>query len=417
MTEKLPSAFDSSDFRRLTYARFLVTFALQIQTLVMAWQVYSIKHDPLFLGLIGLFEAVPAIGLALIAGDVVDRRDPLQVYKNVLRGVAVSAGLLLVVSLPAMGVPDDSRVFWIYAAAFIAGSARGFGQPSTYALIPQMVSREALTVSSAWSTAAFQTASVVGPGIGGLLFAWKGPLLPYGVDCLLLVGAMAAASTITLKPKPAPPRDHTESAFHRVTGGLRFVFSRDLLLSALALDMFAVLFGGVEAILPIFAGDILRVGASGLGLLQAAPAVGALLGSGLMIKRPVNRRAGIILLAMVAGFGFCIIGFAFSRVLWLSMLLLGAAGALDSVSMVIRGAIVQMSSPDHMRGRISAVNSIFIGASNEIGAFESGVAAKLLGTVPSVVAGGCVTLAVVGFAAWFSPRLRDMDLDRLEQGS
>ncbi|MBI3566107.1 MAG: MFS transporter [Elusimicrobia bacterium] len=413
MTGHPSSAFDSRDFRLLTLARFLVTFALQVQTLVMAWQIYSIKHDPLYLGLIGLFEAVPALSLALIAGDVVDRSDPLKVYKNVVRGVLVSAGLLLAVSLPALGVPDSARVFWIYAAAFIAGSARGFGQPSTYALIPQMVSREELAVSSAWSTAAFQMASIVGPGLGGILYAWRGPLIPYGLDVALLFGSLSAASLIALRPKPAARPEAGESGFQRVTAGLRFVFSREILLAALALDMFAVLFGGVEAILPVFAADILHCGAPGLGLLQAATSVGALAGSALMIRRPVKKGAGPVLLAMVTGFGLCVIGFAYSRVLWLSMLLLGTAGALDSVSMVIRGAIVQMSSPDNMRGRISAVNAIFIGVSNEIGAFESGLAAKLLGAVPSVVAGGCVTLATVAAAAWISPKLRRMDLEDL----
>ena len=411
-----PSALASADFRRLTLARFLLTFAIQVQTLVMAWQVYSIKHDPWFLGLIGLFEAVPAISLALFSGDVVDRSDPLKVYKNVIRGCFLSALLLFVVSTPAAGIPAGDRVPWIYLAAFITGCARGFGQPSMYSLVPQMIPRETLAASSAWITAAFQTASVVGPGVGGVLFAWKGERLPYGLDLLLLGGAMAAAALIQLRPKPAPSGPPGETAFRRATSGMRFVFSDAILLPALALDMFAVLFGGVEAILPIFAGDILKIGAAGLGLLQASPSIGALIGSALMIRFPVNRRAGRILLIVVTGFGFSIIGFALSKTVWLSLLLLGLAGALDSVSMVIRGAIVQISSPDHMRGRVAAVNSIFIGTSNEIGAFESGVAAKLLGTVPSVIAGGCLTLATVAAAALFAPKLREMDLDRISAG-
>jgi MFS family permease len=405
-----PSALSSPDFRRLTLARFLLTFALQVQTLVMAWQVYSIKHDPLFLGLIGLFEAVPAISLALFAGDVIDRSDPLKAYKNVIRGCFASALLLFVVS---SSVPAGDRVPWIYLAAFIAGCARGFSQPAMYSLVPQMIPRESLAVSSAWITAAFQTASVVGPGLGGVLFAWKGERLPYGLDLALIVGAMASAAAIRLRPKPAPSGPPGETAFQRATSGLRFVFADGILLPALALDMFAVLFGGVEAILPIFAGDILKIGAAGLGLLQASPSIGALIGSALMIRFPVNRRAGRILLTVVTGFGVCIIAFALSRTVWLSLLLLGLAGALDSVSMVIRGAIVQISSPDHMRGRVAAVNSIFIGTSNEIGAFESGAAAKLLGTVPSVVAGGCLTLVTVAAAALFAPKLREMDLDRI----
>jgi MFS family permease len=415
VAEKPPSALAHPDFRRLTAARFLLTFAIQVQTLVMAWQVYSIKHDPLYLGLIGLFEAVPAISLALYSGDVVDRSNPLTVYKNVIRGCFVSALTLFVVSLPAAGINGGARVAWIYAAAFITGCARGFNQPATYSLIPQMIPRESLNVSSAWITSAFQMASVIGPGMGGLLFAWKGELLPYGFDLALLLGAMACAALIRLRPKPAPSGPPGETAFRRATSGLRFVFGDSILLPALALDMFAVLFGGVEAILPIFAGDILKIGAAGLGLLQASPSIGALIGSALMIRFPVNRRAGRILLGVVTGFGFCIIGFALSKTVWISLLLLGLAGALDSVSMVIRGAIVQISSPDHMRGRVAAVNSIFIGTSNEIGAFESGAAAKLLGTVPSVVAGGCLTLATVAAAALFAPQLREMDLDRLSR--
>ncbi|MBI5200160.1 MAG: MFS transporter [Elusimicrobia bacterium] len=408
MAEAPKSALDNPDFRRLTLARFLLSFASQIMTLVMAWQVYSITKDPLKLGLIGLFEAVPAIGLALWAGDVVDRFNPLSIYKNVLRGVFASAALLLAVSLPQSGLEGQAKVLAIYAAAFIAGCARGFAQPSTYSLVPQMVAREQLSVSAAWITVAFQTASVVGPCVGGVLFAWYGPLPPYAVAVTLLLGSMLSASTIRLTPRPAAPSSDT--AFRRATEGLRFVFSHDVLLPALALDMFAVLFGGVEAILPIFAGEILNIGATGLGWLQAAPSIGALIGSALMVRVPPRRGAGRTLLWMVTGFGLCVIGFALSRSVALSLVLLGIAGLLDSISMVIRSAIVQLYSPDHMRGRVSSVNAIFIGVSNEIGAFESGLAAKLLGTVPSVVAGGCVTLATVAFAALYSPSLRRMSL-------
>lgn len=402
------SALDIPDFRRLTTARFLLSFAAQIQTLVMAWQVYSITHDPLALGLIGLAEAVPALSIALVSGDIVDRSNPLMVYKNVIRGIFASCVVLLIASSGLLHITDHARVLAIYFAAFVAGSARGFGQPSTYSLVPQMVAREELSVSAAWVTVAFQVGSVAGPGLGGLLFAWKGAMLPYSVDALLLVGSMLSASAIELEPKINPTG--AASAFTRATEGLRYVFAHDLLLPALALDMFAVLFGGVEAILPIFAGDILKIGAAGLGALQASASIGALLGSAAMVRLPPKRSAGKILFVCVTGFGFCMIGFGLSRVAWLSCALLALGGALDSVSMVIRGAIVQIFSPDEMRGRISAVNSIFIGVSNELGAFESGAAAKLFGTVPSVVAGGCVTLLTVAAAALWSPKLREMDL-------
>jgi predicted MFS family arabinose efflux permease len=414
MSASSPSAWSSPDFRRLTAARFLLSFAAQIQTLVMAWQVYRLTRDPLYLGLIGLVEAAPALSLALFAGDLVDRRDPLKVYKNVIRGVLASAAILLLVSLPAMKVPPHARLFWIYAAAFVAGCARGFSQPSLYAIVPQMIPRESLAVSSAWITSAFQTASVFGPAVGGVLFAWRGPATPYAVDAALLMGALLCACAIGFRPAPAPGRPAGERGFDRATSGLRYVFAHDVLLAALALDMFAVLFGGVEAILPIFAGEILKVGAVGLGLLQAAPSAGALLGSALMIRRPADRGAGRVLLVVVTGFGLCMIAFALSRDMRLSLALLALAGGLDSVSMVIRSAIVQLASPDAMRGRIASVNAIFIGVSNELGAFESGVAAKLLGTAPSVVFGGALTLATVAFAAVSSPRLRRLDLSSLE---
>lgn len=376
----------------------------------MAWQVYQIKHDPLYLGLIGLVEAIPAISLALFAGDFVDRRNPLTIYRTIIKGVLLSALLLLAVS-SAPNLSVGRELAGIYLAAFIAGCARGFFMPSIYALNPQMVPRESLTASSAWLTTMFQIASVAGPCVGGLMYSWMGPRLAYAVEASIIVGAALSAAAIQLKPQPAGAS--AERPFERIAAGLRFVFAHDILLPALALDMFAVLFGGVEAILPLFADQILKIGAAGLGLLQAAPAVGALAGSALTLLVPVGRRAGRTLFFVVTGFGACILGFALSKVLWVSMLLLGLAGALDSVSMVIRIAAVQLASPGQMRGRVASVNSIFIGVSNELGAFESGVAAKLLGAVPSVLFGGCLTLVTVALAAGLSPSLRELDLETL----
>ncbi len=416
MSPEPRSALESADFRTLTAARFLLAFARRMQTLVMAWQVYALTHDPLALGLIGLVEAVPALALALWAGDVVDRGEPLSIYRGVIVGSLISVGLLLAAGLPGAGLSEARHLALIYAAAFIAGAARGFSQPALYALVPRLVPRTALARSSAWITTAFQTASVIGPGLGGVLFAWKGAQVPYGLGAALLLCSLLMTAAIrppaAPAPEPAAPGP-AESAWRRMTSGLRFVFADEVLLPALALDMFAVLFGGVEAILPIFAADILHVGASGLGLLMAAPSLGALLGSALMIRRTPNRGAGKLLLTVVTGFGLCVIAFALSRDVRLSAALLALAGALDSVSMVIRGAIVQLASPPGMRGRVAAVNSIFIGTSNELGAFESGAAAKLLGTVPSVVCGGLLTLVTVAAAALWSPRLRAMDLDGL----
>ena len=410
MAAESSSAFRIRDFRLITQARFLFSFSTQLQSVVMGWQMYEIKHDPLYLGLIGLAEAVPAITLALISGWVVDRSNPLKIYKAVIRLSFLSAFILFLVSfLPMEG---DRRVPWIYAAALITGTARGFSSPALFSLVPQLVPREILKISSAWITSAFQVASVTGPAVGGILYAWRGPITPYGVDCVMMLGALFSLSMVKLKPKVNPPSARIP-VLESVTSGMRFVFGHSLLLAALAMDMFAVLFGGVEAILPIFAAEILNVGPIGLGILRAAPAAGALIGSACLIIFPITRHAGKVMLWVVAGFGFCMLGFAVSKVFWLSVLLLAASGGLDSVSMVIRVAIVQLCSPDEMRGRVAAVNSIFIGSSNEIGAFESGLAAKFMGTVPSVLFGGCITLLTVLVAALCAPELRRMNLDDL----
>jgi MFS family permease len=406
------SALSFPDFRKLVTARFLFSISVQMQAVVMGWLVFEIKRDPLYLGLIGLVEAVPALGLALYAGYLVDRSNPLRVYRNVLRVSFSSALLLFVVSWKSGEFSDSTRLMVIYGAAFLTGLARGFAAPSLYSLMPQMVPREALAVSSAWLTSAFQVAAISGPAIGGLLFAWGGGKLAFGIELVLLAASQTVLMLLTFQPKVNQP-PAGESFQESLLSGLKYVFSHELLLSALALDMFAVLFGGATALLPIFASEILQVGPQGLGWLRAAPAVGALIMSVSLIRRPVGVHGGRILLACVAGYGLCIIGFGLSTSFWFSMGVLALSGALDSVSMVVRGAIVSLCSPDHMRGRIASVNSIFIGSSNELGAFESGVAARLLGTVPSVVFGGAMTLLVVSVTSKVAPRLRALDLRKL----
>jgi MFS family permease len=406
------SAFSFPEFRKLVTARFLFSISVQMQAVVMGWLVFEIKRDPLYLGFIGLVEAVPAIGLALYAGYLVDRSNPLRVYRNVQRVSFASALLLFWVSWQADALGEATKLGCIYGAAFLTGLARGFAAPSMYSLMPQLVPREALAVSSAWLTSAFQVAAISGPAIGGLLFAWGGGRLVFGTELLLLASSQAILFLLKFKPRVSQPREGA-SFREELVSGLQYVWRHELLLSALALDMFAVLFGGATALLPIFASDILKVGPQGLGWLRAAPAVGALVMSVMLIRRPVGAHGGRILLASVAGFGLCIIGFGLSTSFWLSMVLLALSGALDSVSMVVRGAIVSLCSPDHMRGRIASVNSIFIGSSNELGAFESGIAARILGTVPAVVFGGTMTLLVVGVTTRVAPRLRALDLRKL----
>ena len=410
-TEPNPSAWAFKSFRFFTFAGILLPFASQIQSLIIGWQVYEIKHDPLYLGFIGLVEALPALSLALVAGYVVDRGNPLKILKNVARLNIFSSLMLLTVSLPMLGVSQDLHLFALYLAAFLSGVGRGFRMPSNTALVPQLVPRNVLYISSAWTTSSTSMAFALGPALGGFLFAWKGPMAPYSLDFLAFSTGLLLLSLIKLDYQR--PSKITQSPFQNLTAGLRYVFGHQLLLSALALDMFAVLFGGAVAMLPIFADSILHVGPKGLGILRAAPSLGALIGSFIWIRFPGRRHSGKILLVTVAGFGFCMIGFGFSTSFGLSLLLLAFGGAFDSVSMIIRGAIVQLSAPPEMRGRVGAVNSMFIGVSNQLGEFESGVAARLMGTAPSVIAGGVVTLIVVVLTALKAPRLRQMELNKL----
>lgn len=407
------------DFFWVTLARFLFSFGVQIQSVVMGWQIYDLKRDPLYLGLIGLAEALPALSLALFAGYWVDQGNPHKIYRGVLVVSEVSALILLLVSLGILGGHKTSPVYWIYGAALITGLARSFAGPSLYSMIPKLIDRSSMSRSAAWITSAFQIASVSGPAMGGILYAWKGPQFAYGVDSLLICGAFVAVSCVKYRFHSGASKSNIirlqESWGDRLTSGLRFVFATPLLLSAMALDMFAVLFGGATALFPIFARDILEIGPQGLGWLRAATPAGAIVMSVFLIRFPIRRGGGPLLLSVVAGYGLCMIGFGLSSTLTVALIFLALSGALDSVSMVIRSAIVQLSSPDEMRGRISAVNSIFIGSSNEIGAFESGVAAKLMGTVPSVVFGGCVTLLTVAFGALFVPALRRLDIAELEK--
>ncbi len=403
------TAFSFPDFRRLVTARLLFTIGTQMQAVVTGWLIYELYRDPLYLGLIGAVEALPALGLALVAGYLVDRSNPVHVYRGVLVVSLASALMLFASTLLGGEVSVSERAALIYASAFLTGLARGFTSPAVYSMMPQMVPREALAASSAWLTSAFQVAAVGGPALGGLIFGFGGARLATLIQVVLLVLGFLVFLGIRLQPKVVK-RVKGEPILENLLVGVRYVFKNQYLLSALSLDMFAVLFGGVTALLPLFASDILNVGPEGLGLLRAAPAVGALFVSVFLIRRPIKKNAGRILLASVAAFGLCILGFGVSESFWISTLILALSGAVDAISMVVRGTVVALHSPEHMRGRIAAVNSMFIGSSNELGALESGVAAKFLGTVPSVLFGGTMTLIVVAVTAWRAPKLRELEL-------
>ncbi len=403
------TAFSFPDFRRLVTARLLFTIGTQMQAVVTGWLIYELYRDPLYLGLIGAVEALPALGLALVAGYLVDRSNPVHVYRGVIVVSLASALMLFAATVLPGDVSVAERATLIYASAFLTGLARGFTSPAVYSMMPQMVPREALAASSAWLTSAFPVAAVGGPALGGLIFGFGGARLATLIQVALLVLGFIVFLGIRLQPKVVK-RVKGEPILENLLVGVRYVFKSQYLLSALSLDMFAVLFGGVTALLPLFASDILNVGPEGLGLLRAAPAVGALLVSVFLIRRPIRKNAGRILLASVAAFGLCILGFGVSESFWISALILALSGAVDAISMVVRGTVVALHSPEHMRGRIAAVNSMFIGSSNELGALESGVAAKLLGTVPSVLFGGTMTLIVVAVTAWRAPKLRELEL-------
>ena len=391
--------------------RFLFVFGVQIQAVLMGWQMYDLTHDPLQLGLIGLAEAAPALSLSLFSGLLVDRFNPFRFYQ-------VMIGVSFISMLISWYFHSTQALF---IAAMITGVARSFTGPALNSFIPKIVPREELKRSSAYTTMAFKSATVVGPGMAGVLLSIHGYALPYLFAFIsLILGSISLLFIRYQHVRMVPAHAHPEEGRHphpsileELLVGVKFVFKHPLLLSVMSLDMFAVLFGGVTALLPVFAAEILKVGPQGLGWLRAAPAFGAICMSVYLIQKPIARHAGRILLTSVLGFGLCILVFAISKNYFLSLSMLALSGALDSVSMVVRGAIVQLCSPEKMRGRIAAVNSVFIGSSNEIGAFESGVTAKMMGTIPSVIFGGCMTVITVVIVFWKARELRDMNLNEI----
>lgn len=385
------------DFRLLLLTRMFSIMAWMAQAVIVGWQVYTLTKDPFMLGLVGLTEAVPAIACALFSGHVVDHSRPHRVFTLCIGLLVLNMLTLLVV---AGGMVRVSNVLvWIFAGVFLSGVLRSFIAPSAFSLLPQLVPRADIPAASAWFTSFFQIAAVTGPAVAGLIYggygvraAWMMPAVLMTASFLMLIGMSAE--------KRAFRADRVrEPALKSIREGWRYIFTHRTLLSVMALDMFAVLFGGAVAMLPAFADQVLHVGSEGLGALRAAPALGAGLTALLLAVKPMKHIRVTSLLWAVAGFGVCMIGFGLSTMFWLSLTLLAVSGVCDSVSMVIRATLMQLLVPEHMRGRISSINSMFIISSNEIGAFESGTMARLMGLVPSVLFGGVMTLAVVGFTA------------------
>jgi MFS family permease len=391
------------NFRWFIASLLTMNVATQLQAVVVSWQVYALTHDPLSLGLIGLAEALPFIGFALPAGHVADRVRRLRIARYSLAALlACSISLLWFTLQP--GVLHPGRVWPIFLVIFVSGVARSFLQPSRTALSAELVPRALYSNAVTWRSSTWQLAAVLGPALGGLIYGFGNAATAYVVDVALMATALLAIDRIAHEPAARAPS--SESMRDSLAGGIRFVWGQQSVLGGLALDLFSVLFGGATALLPVFADEILHVGPEGLGLLRAAPAAGAVVTSLWLAHRPPLRRAGRTLLVNVALFGISMIAFGLSRDFRLSLGALVVSGMADTVSVVVRSTLLQVLTPEHLLGRVSSVNAIFIGSSNEIGAFESGVAAKLLGTVPAVVVGGLATLVVVTVTAWRAPTLR-----------
>ncbi len=403
---KNPSLLSPAFIKLLTF-RILIVLSYQMVAVIVGWHIYELTHDPLALGLVGLAEVIPYFCCALFAGYAVDH------HSRRMFGVAASALLVVnsftLLAVSAGWVPGDATR-WIYASIVLTGIARAFIGPSYSALFALILPREQYARASGIGSSIFQAGLVVGPALGGILVGWADKATAYGMATLLAL--LATIALLLLRVKEPPPAE-SAPIFTSIAEGLRFVFGHQVLLGAMSLDMFAVLFGGAISMLPAFIHDIYHYGPEGLGILRAAPAIGAVVTGLVLARHPINLHAGRWLLGAVAGFGLCIIAFGLCRQFWVAGFLLLLSGMFDGVSVVMRTTIYQLVTPDAMRGRVSAINGIFIGSSNELGAFESGLAARLLGLVPSVVFGGAMTLLVVSVTAKLAPRLRRLELHQL----
>ncbi|MCB1537794.1 MAG: MFS transporter [Rhodospirillales bacterium] len=397
------------DFRRLLAARFTTTLALQAQAVIVGWQIYSLTKDPWMLGLTGLAEAAPALVSSLFAGHIVDISRPHRVYALALVTLCLNTFVLMLVGGGHLPLAESTIVAVLFAGVFVSGLARAFTMPASTTLIPMLVPRPQLAGANAWMGSLFQSGAIAGPALAGIVYGGYGArgawIIPFA---LLTVSVFVAFS---LKPAYAAAPRMREPAWVSILSGWRFILKSPVVLSVMALDMFAVLFGGAVAMLPAYADQVLHVGPEGLGLLRAAPFAGSVAVGLFLALRPMRHLSGAQLLWVFAGFGLCMLGFGLSHVMWFSLLCLAVSGAFDGINMVIRGTIVQLLTPVPMMGRVSAIKSMFVISSNEIGAFESGTAARFLGLVPSVVFGAVMSLAVVAIIAILSPSLRKTAID------
>jgi MFS family permease len=393
------AAFTHPGFALFQIARFLIVAAVEMQAVAVGWQVYEITKRPLDLGLVGLAQFLPGILLFPISGHASDRFPRRAVLSACYAGYGVCFALLLGLAQRRL-----QSVTAIYVVLVLLGVVRSFNSTASRSILPQLVPEKHFPNAVAWNASIFQAATILGPSFGGIVYAVAhGPSAVYAIAMLTAIGA--TVTTFRIRPEvKARPRE--PMSFKSVFAGLHFIWTRKLILGAISLDLFAVLLGGAVALLPVYAREILYTGPWGLGLLRTAPGVGAALMAVLLAHRPLRGPSGITLLWAVAGFGVFTIVFGFSTRLTLSLLALLLAGASDMISVIIRATLTQLATPDEMRGRVTAVDMIFIGASNELGQFESGVTAQWFGTVPAVILGGVGTLVVIALWAWIFPELR-----------
>jgi MFS family permease len=405
MAQKLNfSVLRLRSFRLLLLTRMFFGMALQAQAVIVGWQVYSLTKDPFMLGLTGLTEALPAIIGALFAGHFIDVGHPRRIYTACIFALTLNIFSLLYTAGGFAGLDNHNLLVFIFCSLFISGLARSFSMPANQSLLSRIVTRDEIPAATAWLSSGMQTAFIAGPAFAGLIYGGYGVRGAWMLPAFLVASALFCVCFLDVNHERS--KEKREAAWVSIKAGWTFILRTPVLLSLMTLDMFAVLFGGAVAMLPAYADHVLHVGSEGLGVLRAAPALGAVTTALILAVKPMKHITAMRMFWAVAGFGLCMVGFGLSHLFWLSMVFLIISGVFDSISMLIRGTLMQLLTPDTMRGRVSAINSMFIISSNEIGSFESGTAARLLGLVPSVVFGGCMTLLIVAGTAFSSPKLR-----------
>jgi MFS family permease len=395
-------AFNYPGFVLFQLARFCIVVSTEMQSVAVGWQVYEITKRPLDLGLVGLTQFLPGILLFLVSGNVVDRYDRRKLIVLCYSGFAACSGMLFYIALRG-----TRSVYPIYAVSVLLGVVRSLNGPVNRAVLPQLVPEEHFPNAIAWASSIFQFATILGPSLGGIIYAaFRGPTAVYALAIMAATAAVLA--TLQIKTQSSP-RPREAISYNTILAGLHYIWSEKVILGSISLDLFAVLLGGSVALLPVYAREILQTGPWGLGLLRSAPGIGAAVMAILLAYQPLQRRAGMTMLWCVAGFGIATILFAVSRSLVVSLVALFFVGATDMVSVIVRATLIQVGTPDGMRGRVNAVDMVFIGASNELGQFESGLTAHWFGTVAAVVLGGVGTLLVTALWAWRFPELRKVD--------